>query len=103
TVQRVDQELVLTVQDDGVGFDVHAAAERGRRGNSMGLLIMEERVRLGGGELSLQSTPGSGTEIRVRFPLTKERDDDVPGTTPRPRREKNSQGKVDPVSQPKTC
>ena len=64
-----DQHLILTVRDDGVGFDVEAAAARARDGDSMGLLSMQERVRLCGGELSVRSAPGRGTEIRFSIPM----------------------------------
>jgi signal transduction histidine kinase len=34
------------------------------------LLGMEERVQLMGGQIVMESAPGRGTTIRVRFPLT---------------------------------
>jgi signal transduction histidine kinase len=69
-VCQTDRDLILAVRDDGVGFDVGAAARKARGGSSMGLLSMQERVSLAHGEFHLQSTPGSGTRIRARFPLT---------------------------------
>jgi signal transduction histidine kinase len=68
-VRQDDQHLLLTVRDDGVGFDVKAAATRAREGGCMGLLGMKERVLLGSGEFRLRSGPGRGTRVRVRFPL----------------------------------
>ncbi len=68
-LRRGERDLVLTVADDGVGFDVKAAAAAARGGSSLGLLGMQERVLFGAGELSLNSTPGRGTEIRACFPL----------------------------------
>ncbi|HMA34380.1 MAG TPA: MEDS domain-containing protein [Chloroflexia bacterium] len=62
-------ELTLVIRDDGVGFDVPAALDRASQGATMGLLSMQERVRLAGGHLAIQSTPGQGTEIRARFPI----------------------------------
>jgi signal transduction histidine kinase len=56
-------EIVLTVQDDGCGFD--AARVRG-----LGLLGMEERVRHLGGDFSVDSNPGRGTRLNIRLPLT---------------------------------
>ena len=55
-------EIVLTVQDDGCGFD--AARVRG-----LGLLGMEERVHHLGGGFSIDSSPGRGTRLNVRLPL----------------------------------
>ncbi|HLN32917.1 MAG TPA: ATP-binding protein [Gemmataceae bacterium] len=67
-VQR-DQELQLTIQDDGIGFDVAAAHCSASRGGSLGLLGMQERVLLIGGRIEIDSAAGRGTAIHVRFPL----------------------------------
>ncbi len=63
----------LTVRDDGIGFDVPAARRRAADGDSLGLLTMEERVQLVGGEMAITSTPRQGTHVRLRFPLTAAR------------------------------
>jgi signal transduction histidine kinase/CheY-like chemotaxis protein len=63
-------ELWLTVRDDGVGFHVAAERERAARGQSTGLLGMQERVDLLGGQMRIESTPGLGSAIYVRLPLT---------------------------------
>jgi signal transduction histidine kinase len=60
----------LTVRDDGAGFDVAEARKRAARGESQGLLGMQERVALASGELRVESAPGSGTTIRARIPCT---------------------------------
>jgi signal transduction histidine kinase len=57
--------IELRVSDSGVGFDPES--ERGRGG--LGLLSMSERLRLIGGELTVESEPSHGTRIRVRAPL----------------------------------
>jgi signal transduction histidine kinase len=61
-------DLKLIVRDDGAGFDVAAARNRARRGESLGLLAMEERAGLVGGTLEIESVPGHGTELRASFP-----------------------------------
>jgi signal transduction histidine kinase len=61
---RGDPGVCLVVSDDGQGFDVDAAAELGR----LGLRSMAERVRQVGGELTIDSSPGSGTRVEVRLP-----------------------------------
>jgi signal transduction histidine kinase len=61
------RELLLIVRDDGAGFDVRSALERAVRGDSMGLLGMQERLALVGGQLDIDSAPGYGTDIRARF------------------------------------
>lgn len=58
----------LVVRDTGCGFvpaDVRARSTKG----GLGLISMEERARLAGGELVLESTPGVGTRIEVLVPL----------------------------------
>jgi signal transduction histidine kinase len=57
--------LILSVQDDGAGFDVAAAQRSGR----MGLLGMRERAELLGGTMTLDSRPGAGSHLRVELPL----------------------------------
>jgi signal transduction histidine kinase len=60
-------ELVLRVQDKGVGFDptrVHSQP-------GLGLSSMEERVRLIRATLSVTSAPGRGTTVEVRVPLAR--------------------------------
>ncbi len=57
--------LVLTVADDGRGFDPAAAGLRGRR---LGLTSMEERASALGGRLEVASAPGAGTTVRLEVP-----------------------------------
>lgn len=59
--------IQLSVFDDGVGFDVHAAGEKGR----MGLVGIVERSHLLGGTCEIGSRPGSGTSITIHFPPTR--------------------------------
>jgi signal transduction histidine kinase len=59
--------LELSIADDGAGFDPAGAKAKG----GLGLISMEERVRLGGGSLSVDSRPGEGTRLKVRMPLAE--------------------------------
>jgi PAS domain S-box-containing protein len=61
-------EIELTIRDDGSGFDAPAALTSAARGESVGLVSMQERTSLAGGSIAIHSTPGTGTEIRARFP-----------------------------------
>lgn len=61
--------LRLTVWDDGPGFDVEAALDKSRRGESTGLGGMQDRVALYGGRLRLESgTDGSRLEAVLPMP-----------------------------------
>ena len=62
------QELVLSVRDDGVGFDPAASTPRE---DCYGLEGMAERARNAGGTLTVMSTPGHGTTVTTRLPLTE--------------------------------
>ncbi len=62
-------ELRLLVRDDGIGFDAPAALERTAHNENFGLLAMQERVGMVGGQIEFESAPGCGTQIRVRLPL----------------------------------
>ncbi len=66
--------LLLVVEDDGIGFDREAVAQRAKRGEHLGLLGMTERARSAGGSIVLDSRPGSGSRIEVRLPLVRMED-----------------------------
>lgn len=57
--------LAVDISDEGPGFDMAAAAAKGR----LGLHGMRQRVEVLGGAFDIQSTPGQGTRIRVMLPL----------------------------------
>ena len=67
-----EDSFTLVVRDDGVGFEVAAARARALRGGSLGLLGQQERAALVGGRVEIVSAPGTGTEVRVWFPLSLE-------------------------------
>jgi len=62
TVEQKTSKILVTVSDDGRGFDP-------QRVRGLGLLGMEERVKRLGGKLTIDSKPGSGTTLRAEFPL----------------------------------
>jgi two-component system sensor histidine kinase UhpB len=64
-----DDELRLEVRDDGRGCDMPEVRRRALRGDSMGVVNMEERTLLGGGRIDIDSSPGNGTVVRASFPL----------------------------------
>lgn len=60
----IEDRLRIRVVDTGRGFDLAAAA-----GLGLGLVGMQERARLLGGELSVETAPGRGTTVELRIPL----------------------------------
>jgi signal transduction histidine kinase len=65
-ISRHDDHATVAVEDDGVGFDPAAVAACGR----LGLVGMRERAALAAGTLEVESTPGEGTTVLARFPLS---------------------------------
>jgi signal transduction histidine kinase len=60
-----DGRLIVTVADDGIGFDPE---DRGLRARRLGLTSMEERARALGGNLAVVSAPGEGTTVTLEVP-----------------------------------
>lgn len=60
--------LAAEVADDGIGFDLARALDRSITRLHLGLDSAAERIRLAGGELSIDSGPGRGTRIRFTIP-----------------------------------
>ncbi|MGI9146342.1 MAG: ATP-binding protein [Chloroflexota bacterium] len=65
SVKRAGEHLVMSIRDNGRGFDVSAAGAQ--RGN--GLRNIAERARLIGGAASIESQPGRGTQVCIRLGL----------------------------------
>lgn len=64
-----DGAVVAVVEDDGAGFDVAATLAGYASRGSLGLLQMRESARLIGAQLSIDSSPGQGTRVRLRVPV----------------------------------
>jgi signal transduction histidine kinase len=63
-LENRDDSVILVIEDDGVGFDTtdESVTQRG-----IGLLGMRERAALIGATFQLESKPGEGTSIFVRY------------------------------------
>jgi signal transduction histidine kinase len=59
-----DEKVVVIIEDDGVGIDMHRAQESGH----LGLIGMQERAEMLGGKLLVDSTPQVGTTLVVEIP-----------------------------------
>ena len=67
TLRGDKKGLLLSVIDEGGGFDPDTAADQ----SGLGIVGIRERVRLVGGSVSIVSTPGHGARIDVRVPLNR--------------------------------
>lgn len=63
-LKQLPNALMLSVEDNGVGFDI-----RNIKAHSFGLLGIRERVMAFGGAVDIDSAPGQGTAVTVRIPL----------------------------------
>jgi signal transduction histidine kinase len=73
-VREEDADIVLSLRDNGVGFDTEAPGPEGH----FGMAMMRERAQVGGGRFEVESTPGEGTTITVRFPKSLLQDEPPP-------------------------
>ena len=66
SLHRQGSNVVLSIADDGRGFDPAKIA-----GASFGLIAMRERARSLGGDLSIESRPKRGTTVTARLPIVQ--------------------------------
>jgi two-component system sensor histidine kinase DegS len=76
-LERVEQKLIITIIDNGIGFDANAVRVNKKKNKSdlsggFGLYSMKERVALLEGEFKVQSEIGKGTTIKIQIPLINE-------------------------------
>jgi len=69
SLRQADGFLQLDIEDQGQGFAVESAGQRG-----FGLVGMTERVRLAGGTLRIDSRPGHGTRVSAELPVPRAHD-----------------------------
>ena len=68
SLRREGRDLLLRVQDDGHGFDLSTMQAHALAGGSLGVLGMQERATLLGGQLDIGSAPGAGCTVQLRCP-----------------------------------
>jgi signal transduction histidine kinase len=67
---KMDHELFqVRIEDDGIGFDVARRSPKATGGQ--GLSNMRTRLQTMGGECRIESAPGRGTAVILRWPLGK--------------------------------
>ncbi|HUA18897.1 MAG TPA: sensor histidine kinase [Bryobacteraceae bacterium] len=73
-VQQEAARLILTIQDDGQGFEAQLI-------KGLGLLGIQERAARLGGVCAIQSRPGSGTTLSLKLPFQPEHRSSLPSET----------------------
>jgi signal transduction histidine kinase len=69
----LDHQILLSIKDDGIGFD-ERSANGGASPIHLGLRGMKERALALSGTLAIESAPARGTEIRASFPINSKED-----------------------------
>jgi signal transduction histidine kinase len=64
-LQKMDNEIILTISDNGIGMDLTVKKEH----NSFGIIGIKERTFAIGGQFELISRPGEGTTIKIVVPV----------------------------------
>jgi len=73
---RKTDQIELILMDDGKGFAVYETVDWSRQ-SGFGLKSIFERAKLLGGQATIESIEGQGTEIRLRLPLTNRYDGNI--------------------------
>ncbi len=80
SLMRRDSKILASIQDNGKGFDLDKVLHPESPERGFGLIGIQERVSLLGGQIDIQSRPGSGTLIHIEVPYKNVRDDDGENT-----------------------
>jgi two-component system sensor histidine kinase UhpB len=81
SLMRRDSKILASIQDNGKGFDLDKVLHPESPERGFGLIGIQERVALLGGQIDIQSRPGSGTLIHIEVPYKNVRDDDGENTS----------------------
>ena len=68
--RKEGSDIVVVVEDDGIGFDITQIGSRWGKNQGFGLFSIRERLNHVNGHLAVESTPGRGTRITLTAPLT---------------------------------
>lgn len=68
-LKKVNSSFCLTIEDNGIGFDVNKPLETFQR-KPIGLFGMRERVEILGGKFKIDSKPGEGVKIYIEIPIS---------------------------------
>ncbi|MBA7695149.1 hypothetical protein ES703_103771 [subsurface metagenome] len=72
STRRVGNEIRVSVEDDGVGFDISQTGSHDYKTGGFGLFSIRERLGHIGGRLEVKSEPGLGTRVTLTAPIDQE-------------------------------
>jgi signal transduction histidine kinase len=76
STRRVGNEIRVSVNDDGVGFDISQTGSHDYKTGGFGLFSIRERLGHIGGRLEVESKPGVGTRVTLTAPIDQESQND---------------------------
>lgn len=65
-LEKTSHEIILSITDNGKGFDANDTKNK----KTLGLIGMKERALMFNGEMNIESTPGKGTTVTLKIPIT---------------------------------
>jgi len=72
SIRKFDEQICVSVEDDGVGFDPAEAASAAAKRAEFGLFSIRQRLEELGGHLEIESEPGCGCKVTMTAPLKQE-------------------------------
>jgi PAS domain S-box-containing protein len=72
SLRRDDSNITITVEDDGIGFDMSEIGSHWSRNEGFGLFSIRERLDYLGAHLEVKSEPGHGTWVTLAAPLKRD-------------------------------
>lgn len=69
SLKYTDENLTMSIQDNGVGFAVDEKRQKGAPGSGVGLRSLYNRSGIIGAEITIDSQPGIGTSVVIKLPL----------------------------------
>ncbi|MFH1717579.1 MAG: ATP-binding protein [Planctomycetota bacterium] len=70
-IARAGEQVNVSVEDDGIGFDTAEVKAGAAKKAKFGLFSIRERLEQLGGQISIESSPGNGCRITMTAPLKK--------------------------------
>jgi PAS domain S-box-containing protein len=71
SISKLGEQICITVEDDGVGFDLADVLSGAARRGEFGLFSIRERLDNLGGHLQIDSAPGQGCKVTMTAPLKR--------------------------------
>ena len=70
-LRRTEKQVQAIIEDDGRGFPNRVTSQSGNGGGRLGLLGIQERLGIVGGDFKIESAPKRGATLFVRIPIPK--------------------------------